>query len=116
SRAASPTLATPAELPPAPTGEPATVVDRDAAPRAEREIALWNPPLLDEELGQRASALADARRLLPALAERGPRTIVFAKSRRAAELAPRFTAQRFGPTLAARLAPYRAGYTPQQRR
>ena len=113
---ASATIANPAELALALTGEPATVVDRDAAPRAEREIALWNPPLLDEELGQRASALADASRLLAALVERGLRTICFAKSRKAAELVHRFTAQRVGPTLAARLAPYRAGYTPQQRR
>jgi DEAD/DEAH box helicase domain-containing protein len=113
---ASATIANPAELALALTGEPATVVDRDAAPRAEREIALWNPPLLDEDLGQRASALADASRLLAVLVERGLRTICFAKSRKAAELVHRFTAQRVGPTLGARLAPYRAGYTPQQRR
>ena len=35
-------------------GVDATVVGDDGAPRAERTIALWNPPLLDEELGLRA--------------------------------------------------------------
>ena len=69
----------------------------DGAPRAERTIALWNPPLLDEELGQRASALGEASRLLAALVERGLRTICFAKSRRAAELIHRFTADRLEP-------------------
>jgi DEAD/DEAH box helicase domain-containing protein len=113
---ASATIANPAELALALTGEPATVVDRDAAPREEREVVLWNPPLLDAELGQRASALADASRLLAALVERGLRTICFAKSRKAAELIHRFTAERVGPALASQLAPYRAGYTPQQRR
>ena len=39
----------------------------DAAPRAERTIALWNPPLLDAELGLRASALGEASRLLAEL-------------------------------------------------
>ena len=94
---ASATIANPAELALALTGEPATVVDRDAAPRSEREVVLWNPPLLDQELGQRASALADASRLLASLVERGLRTICFSKSRKAAELVHRFTAQRVGP-------------------
>ena len=43
----------------------------DTAPRAEREIVLWNPPLLDPELGTRASPLADASRLLAGLVGRG---------------------------------------------
>ena len=93
-----------------------TVVGADAAPRAERTIALWNPPLLDEELGQRASAIGEASRLYAALVSRGLRTICFAKSRRSAELIHRFTAERVEPATAARLAPYRAGYTPEQRR
>jgi DEAD/DEAH box helicase domain-containing protein len=48
------------------------------------------------------------------LVERGLRTLCFAKSRRAAELIHRFTADRLGDD--SRLSPYRAGYTPQQRR
>ncbi|HEY2309617.1 MAG TPA: DEAD/DEAH box helicase, partial [Gaiellaceae bacterium] len=44
---ASATIANPAELAHSLTGEDATVVEDDAAPRAERTIALWNPPLLD---------------------------------------------------------------------
>jgi DEAD/DEAH box helicase domain-containing protein len=50
------------------------------------------------------------------LVSRGLRTICFAKSRKAAELIHRFTADRVEPAVAARLAPYRAGYTPAQRR
>jgi DEAD/DEAH box helicase domain-containing protein len=113
---ASATIANPGELGAALVGEPVTVVDTDAAPRAERAIVLWNPELVDAELGLRASALGDASRLLGELAERGLRTICFTKSRKAAELVHRFTAQRVAPEVAARLSPYRAGYTPQQRR
>ena len=48
---------------------------------------------------------------------RGLRTICFAKSRKAAELIHRFTVERVGDSeTARRLAPYRAGYTPAQRR
>ena len=47
---------------------------------------------------------------------RGLRTICFAKSRKSAELIHRFASDRLDAATAARLAPYRAGYTPQQRR
>jgi len=114
---ASATIANPGELARALLGVEATVVDDDGAPRAERTIALWNPPLLDEELGQRASALGEASRLLAGLVERERRTLAFGKSRKTAELVHRFTVERLGDReLAKRLSPYRAGYTPAQRR
>src|ERR671935_2077532 len=113
---ATATIANPGELTRSLAGVDATVVDEDAAPRAERTVALWNPELLDAELGLRASALGDASRLLAALVSRGLRTICFAKSRKSAELIHKFTRDRVEPDIAARLAPYRAGYTPAQRR
>src|SRR5207237_1350837 len=113
---ASATIANPGELAHSLLGVEATVVDEDAAPRAERTIALWNPPLVDPELGIRASALGEASRLYSALVSRGLRTICFAKSRKAAELVHRFTVDRVERDVAERLAPYRAGYTPAQRR
>ena len=113
---ASATIANAGELAAALTGRPATVVEADGAPRAERDLALWNPPLVDPELGQRASALGEAARLYAGLVSRGLRTICFAKSRKAAELVHRFACARVEPEVARRLAPYRAGYTPAQRR
>ena len=113
---ASATIANPGELAHSLLGDDATVVGDDAAPRAERTVALWNPELLDAELGLRASTLGDAARLLAALVQRDLRTICFAKSRKAAELVHRMAADRVDRATAKRLAPYRAGYTPQQRR
>src|SRR5687767_12664796 len=113
---ASATIANPGELAASLPGEPAIVVDSDAAPRTERTIELWNPELLDAELGVRASSLGDASRLLATFVENGRRTICFAKSRRAVELIHRFASDRLEPALAARIAPYRAGYTPSPRR
>lgn len=113
---ASATIANPGQLALALTGAPVTVADADTAPRAEREIVIWNPLMLDAELGLRASPLGDAARLFAALVSRGLRTICFAKSRRAAELVHRFAVERVAGELASRLAPYRAGYTPEQRR
>jgi DEAD/DEAH box helicase domain-containing protein len=111
---ASATIANPGELGTHLLGIDLTVIGDDAAPRAERTVALWNPPLTDEELGLRASALGEASKLMADLVERGLRTLCFAKSRRAAELIHRFTADRLGDDSL--LSPYRAGYTPAQRR
>jgi DEAD/DEAH box helicase domain-containing protein len=111
---ASATISNPGELGASLLGAPVTVVGDDAAPRAERTIVLWNPPLLDSEFGLRASALAEASRLQAMFVERGLRTLTFAKSRKAAELIHRFTAERLGDDT--HLSPYRAGYTAQQRR
>ena len=113
---ASATIANPGELARSLLGVDVRVIGDDGAPRAERTIALWNPPLVDEELGIRASALGEASRLLADLVGRGQRTICFAKSRKAVELVHRFASERVGAELAGRLAPYRAGYTPEQRR
>ncbi len=111
---ASATIANPGELAQRLIGVEATTIEHDGAPKADRTILLWNPPLTDEELGLRASALGEASRLMASLVERGVRTLCFAKSRKSAELVHRFTAQRLGD--ATRLSPYRAGYTPAQRR
>ena len=113
---ASATIANPGELARSLTGLDATVVAGDSAPRAERTIVLWNPPVTDEELNLRASALGEGARLLAELVERGLRTLCFAKSRRSAELIHRFALDRLGRDYAELLSPYRAGYTPAQRR
>jgi DEAD/DEAH box helicase domain-containing protein len=111
---ASATISNPGELGLSLLGERVTVVGDDAAPRAERIVVLWNPPLLDAELGLRASPLAEAAKLQATFVERGLRTLTFAKSRKAAELVHRFTAERLGDDR--HLSPYRAGYTAAQRR
>ncbi|MGI8921804.1 MAG: DEAD/DEAH box helicase, partial [Solirubrobacteraceae bacterium] len=117
---ASATIANPVELAERLTGlEDFTLVDRDGAPVAEREIAIWNPPLVDEALGVRRSALQEAAELLAALVLSGARTICFIKSRKAVELIARSAAALVAeedPSLAESITPYRAGYTPAQRR
>ncbi len=116
----SATIANPAELADRLVGTPFELVDDDAAPRAGRRIAIWNPPLIDEKAGARRSALSEAAEMLAELIASGVRTICFLKSRKGIELIGKFTAQNLAergrPDLAERIASYRAGYTPQQRR
>ncbi len=117
---ASATIANPLELAERLVGTPFELIDDDGAPRAGREIAMWNPPLTDRALGARRSALSEAADLLVELVSQGVRTICFLKSRRGIELIQRFArdnlAARGKQDLAERIAPYRGGYTPQQRR
>ncbi|HVQ59131.1 MAG TPA: DEAD/DEAH box helicase [Solirubrobacterales bacterium] len=117
---ASATIANPVELAERLVGTPFELIDDDGAPRAGREIAMWNPPLLDKATGARRSALSEAADLLAELVSQGVRTICFLKSRRGIELIQRFAREnlerRGKPELAQRIAPYRGGYTPQQRR
>jgi DEAD/DEAH box helicase domain-containing protein len=117
---ASATIANPEELAERLVGTPFELVDDDGAPRAGRELAMWNPPLIDEKSGTRRSALSEAADLLAELVSHGVRTICFLKSRRGIELIQRFAREnlerRGKPELAKRIAPYRGGYTPQQRR
>jgi DEAD/DEAH box helicase domain-containing protein len=117
---ASATIANPVELAERLVGTPFELIDDDGAPRAGRDLAMWNPPLIDESTGARRSALGEAADLLADLVTHGVRTICFLKSRRGIELIQRFAREnlerRGKPELAKRIAPYRGGYTPQQRR
>ena len=118
---ASATIANPGELAERLTGLPeVTVVERDGSPGGHRTIAMWNPPITDEQLATRRSPLAEAADMLAELVTQGARTIVFMKSRKAVELISRFAQLALEDAgrgdLAERIAPYRAGYTPQQRR
>src|SRR5581483_4366155 len=113
---ASATIANPVELAEGLTGVGGfRLIDDDAAPKAARRTAIWNPPLIDEDLGLRGSALYEAAEMLSELVTAGARTICFMKSRKGIELIVRHARGLLEPVLAERIAPYRAGYTPAQR-
>ena len=113
---ASATIANPTELAERLTGlDDFNLIDHDDAPRASRRVAMWNPPLLDEELGVRGSALYEAAEVFSDLVTAGAKTICFMKSRKGVELILRHARDRLDPDIAERIAPYRGGYTPQQR-
>ncbi|HET9257663.1 MAG TPA: DEAD/DEAH box helicase [Pseudonocardiaceae bacterium] len=122
---ASATVADPASSASRLTGLDTVAVTEDGSPRGERTIALWEPPLLSELTGEngapvRRSAGAEASRLLADLVVEGARTLVFVRSRRGAELtalgARRALSSAAAGEFASRIAAYRAGYLPEERR
>ena len=117
----SATIANPVELAERLTGlEDVSLIDEDGSPAAGRQIAVWNPPLTDEALGKRRSALGEAAELLARLVRDGARLICFMKSRKGVEVLHKLLVADLeeggDPELAKLVAPYRAGYTSQQRR
>jgi DEAD/DEAH box helicase domain-containing protein len=112
----SATIANPLELAEVLTGVPFTLVDNDGASSGPRRVVFRNPPLKDEEKGDRRSMLTEGAFVFSKLVAQGVRTIAFAKSRKSAELIYRYAADRLGPELARRISPYRAGYTVRERR
>src|SRR5512132_4662352 len=115
---ASATIANPVELAERLTGlEEVALVDRDGSPHARRHMAMWNPPVIDEALQQRRSALGEAADVLFDLVTGGARCICFIKSRKAVELVAKIVSDRLAdeaPEHDGTVAAYRAGYTPQQ--
>ncbi|MHC4469731.1 MAG: DEAD/DEAH box helicase [Planctomycetota bacterium] len=119
----SATIANPDEHASRICGEPVAVVSRDGAPRGPKRFLLWNPPPLDstrEDVGgERRSPLWEAVHLLAALVKEGIQTIVFTRTRLAAELVMKNCRDLLRPVsrrLAARVRAYRGGYLPEERR
>ena len=122
---ASATVADPAASASRLIGLDTVAVTEDGSPSGQRTIALWEPPLLDELTGEngapvRRSAGAEAARLLADLVVESARTLVFVRSRRGAELtalgAQRMLSSAAAAELSPRIAAYRAGYLPEERR
>src|SRR3982075_208692 len=58
------------------------LIERNGAPRGERRLIFYNPPLLNREMGVRRSSMLEARRIAAQWIRAGVQTIVFCRSRR----------------------------------
>ena len=94
------------------------LVDRSGAPRGERRLVFYNPPLLNRELGVRRSSMLEARRIAAPWIRAGIQTIVFCRSRLQVEVMLSYLRDDLAPRLDAskRVRGYRAGYLPLHRR
>jgi DEAD/DEAH box helicase domain-containing protein len=97
-------------------GKDVAAVTDDGSPRGERLFALWNPPLLDEATGTRASANVETAHLLSTLVHDDHRAIAFCRSRKGTELVAADTRRRLPDVLRETVRPYRGGYLAEERR
>jgi DEAD/DEAH box helicase domain-containing protein len=121
---ASATVSSPEALGERLVGLPCRAVTSDGSPRGARTIALWEPPLLEDLTGEngapvRRSAGAESARIMTELVIENARTLAFVRSRRGVELAA-LSARRaladVDADLATKVAAYRGGYLPEDRR
>jgi DEAD/DEAH box helicase domain-containing protein len=104
-------------------GRPVEEVTDDASPQGARTVALWEPALRTDLVGEngapvRRSAGSEAARVMADLIAEGARTLTFVRSRRGAELTALSARARLAdtaPELAEMVASYRAGYLPEDR-
>jgi DEAD/DEAH box helicase domain-containing protein len=115
---ASATIGNPAEHASRLVGRDVVEVTVDGSARGPLDLALWQPPLVDEERGVRRSLVRETGDLLASFVAADVQTLVFARSRKAAELIARLARERLGedhPSHDAVRA-YRAGYLASERR
>src|SRR6476646_8254033 len=94
------------------------LVERSGAPRGERRLIFYNPPLVNREMGIRRSSMLEARRIAAPWIRSGVQTIVFCRSRLQVEVMLSYLRQDLAPRLdsSRRVRGYRAGYLPLHRR
>ncbi len=114
----SATIANPGELAQQLIGEPVTSITESGAPRGERRLLLWNPPVVDADLGIRASARSQTLTIARRMVNMGMKGIVFARSRLMVEVLTKYLKDRFDrdPRKPTRILAYRGGYLPTERR
>jgi DEAD/DEAH box helicase domain-containing protein len=120
---ASATVAEPATAAGRLTGLPVHAVTDDASPRGSVALGLWEPPLTsyagENGAPVRRAASSETADLLTDLVVEGVRTLAFVRSRRGAEQVAMTAAgllEEVDPALAGRVASYRGGYLPEERR
>jgi DEAD/DEAH box helicase domain-containing protein len=123
----SATIGNPQELAEKLVEAPVTLIDEDGSARGERHFLIYNPPLVDESLGLRKSALLESVRLGQDSLSAGVQCVVFARSRRSVEiiltylqeaptLHPPPNSKNLGEGRGGGIRGYRSGYLPSQRR
>ncbi len=116
----SATIANPAELAGRLLGDGVRVIGRVGSPRGPRRFVLWNPPFIDDAAGvERRSSNVEGKDLMVRLVREGVPTILFSRARVTAELVYRYAREdlkKRDRKLADRIAVYRGGYLPEERR
>jgi len=115
---ASATIANPQNLAERLVEAPVTLVNDDGAPRGEKHVVFYNPPLVDEQLGIRRSSTLASKDVAAEFLQADVQTIVFARARLTTEVLLGYLrdAVTFAGGDAQAVQGYRGGYLPSERR
>lgn len=112
----SATIANPGELAERILEEPVEVIDVNGAPSGKKHVILYNPPVVNRQLGLRASSRLAARDIAARFLGNGIQTIVFTRSRTGVEILLGYLRSAVGSSGGGQVRGYRSGYLPLQRR
>ena len=92
--------------------------DQNGAPAGKKHFILYNPPLVDEELGIRRSTILAAKDAGATFLTKGLQTVVFARARQSVELLLTYLRDEVESNGGEResVVGYRGGYLPLERR
>ncbi|HLP60181.1 MAG TPA: Zn-binding domain-containing protein, partial [Candidatus Deferrimicrobium sp.] len=95
-----------------------SVIDKNGAPRGDKYLVFFNPPVVNKELGIRRSYVAVARQVAGILLRNGLQVITFANSRLITEVLVKYLKNDFekNVTDSGKIRGYRGGYLPLKRR
>src|SRR5690242_3830085 len=95
-----------------------TAITESGAPSGDQHVLLWNPPVVNPDLGLRASARSQTNRIARLAIKSGMKTLVFAQSRTMVEVLTKYLKDVFDhdPRKPPRIRAYRGGYLPTERR
>jgi DEAD/DEAH box helicase domain-containing protein len=115
---ASATIGNPREHAEAIIGREVCLIDESGAPRGPRRLIVYNPPVVNAELGIRESYIKASVRLASDLVMAGVSTLVFGQSRNTVEVMLKYLRERLARARVPpeRVAAYRGGYLPGLRR
>ncbi len=114
----SATIANPKELAERLVEDRVHAVTQSGAPAGKRHLLLWNPPIVNADLGIRASARSQTASIAKNAVRRGLKSIVFAQTRLMVEVLTKYMKDAFDrdPRKPAHVRAYRGGYLPTERR
>ncbi len=114
----SATIANPKELAEKICEEPVELIDKNGAPSGTKHFVLYNPPMVNKELGLRRSSWGEAEKLASHFIENQIQTIVFAPYRLSVEIILAGLQNRLkGVGISEdKVSGYRGGYLPLERR
>jgi len=93
-------------------------ITESGAPSGDKHVLLWNPPVVNADLGLRASARSQSNRIARIAIKSGLKTLVFAQTRLMVEVLTKYLKDIFDhdPRKPPRIRAYRGGYLPTERR
>ncbi|MGH2446555.1 MAG: DEAD/DEAH box helicase [Candidatus Limnocylindria bacterium] len=114
---ASATIANPRDLAERMLERPVELIDDNGAPAGRKHVLVINPPVANQQLGIRGSALLTGQHLAERLIRGGVQTIAFARSRTSVEVLNTYLRETFAPPPGHphTIRGYRGGYLPNER-